>query len=133
MSYISFTIKTPPRTKKNHGQIYFRNGKPCYTTSEAFKKYEKASRKYFTDILKLQAMSLTPPLNVKAEFYMDSKRKVDLVNLEQALCDLLVNNHMIEDDNSRIIASMDGSRVLVDKDNPRTEVTITELDSRREK
>lgn len=29
------------------------------------------------------------------------------------------------DDNSQIIVSHDGSRVLYDKDNPRTEVTIS--------
>ena len=79
-----------------------------------------------TDILKLQLMALTPPVNVKALFYMDTRRRVDLVNLEQALCDLLVHYKMIEDDNSTIIKSMDGSRVLYDKDDPRTEVVIEE-------
>lgn len=58
---------------------------------------------------------------------MDSRRLVDLVNLEQALCDILVHYKIIEDDNSRIIASMDGSRVRYDKANPRTEVTIEEV------
>ena len=37
---------------------------------------------------------------------------------------MLVKYGVIEDDNSRIIVSMDGSRVRYDKENPRTEVTI---------
>ena len=53
---------------------------------------------------------------------------MDLVNLEEALCDLLVAYGVIEDDNCRIVASMDGSRVSYDKDNPRTEVEITKIE-----
>lgn len=45
------------------------------------------------------------------------------------MCDLLVAYGIIEDDNSKIVASMDGSRVSYDKDNPRTEAEITGLDS----
>lgn len=131
MKSVNFTIRTAPRTKKNHRQLYFKNGKPCSTESEAYKKYKKAAKPFFTDIVKLQAMSLQPPFNVRALFYMDARRKADLVNLEQALCDLLVDNGIVEDDNYMIIASMDGSRVFVDKDNPRTEVTIEEIENER--
>ena len=128
MRSVSFTIHTAPRTKKNHRQIFIKNGQVHSTESEAFKRYAKAAKPFFTDIIKLQTMALQPPLNVKAVFYMDARRKVDLVNLEQALCDLLVENHIVEDDNSKIIASMDGSRVAHDKKNPRTEVTIEEIE-----
>jgi hypothetical protein len=34
---------------------------------------------------------------------------------------------VIEDDNSNVVVSVDGSRVLYDKENPRTEVEITEV------
>lgn len=82
-----------------------------------------------------QALPLLPkfhtpinfPINISAAFYMPTHRRVDLVNLLQGLCDLLVKGGIIKDDNSKIVVGMDGSRVLYDKKNPRTEVTIEEL------
>lgn len=68
-------------------------------------------------------------VNVKALFYMPTRRKVDLVNLLQALLDILVKYDVIEDDNSKVVVSVDGSRVLYDKENPRTEVEITEVEN----
>ena len=68
------------------------------------------------------------PVNIKALYFMPTRRKVDLCNLHEALCDVLVKYGVIEDDNSRIVVSMDGSRVLYDKYNPRTEVEIVEVE-----
>ena len=53
------------------------------------------------------------------------KKDGDLTNLHEALHDILVKYHVIADDNCKIIVSTDGSRVLYDRENPRTEVTIT--------
>ena len=66
------------------------------------------------------------PVNVKAIFYMPTKRRVDLVNLEQALLDVLVKYGVLADDNSQIVVSMDGSYVDYDKEKSRTEVYIYE-------
>lgn len=41
--------------------------------------------------------------------------------------DILVEAGLILDDNYKILAAHDGSRVLVDKSNPRTEIEITVL------
>ena len=57
-------------------------------------------------------------------YYMDTHRRVDLVGLLQATDDLLVKAGVVQDDNSNIIASHDGSRVRYDKDNPRVEIDI---------
>ena len=46
------------------------------------------------------------------------------MNLEAAADDLLVSAGVIKDDNSNIIKSHDGTRVLYDKENPRTEIYI---------
>ena len=46
------------------------------------------------------------------------------MNLHSALHDVLVEVGVLEDDNSQIVVSTDGSRVLYDKHNPRTEVEI---------
>ena len=76
----------------------------------------------------LKPIWINYPVNVKALYYMATRRKVDLCNLHEALCDVLTAYHVVEDDNCRIIASMDGSRVLYDKDNPRTEVYIERVE-----
>jgi Holliday junction resolvase RusA-like endonuclease len=67
---------------------------------------------------------ISEPVNVKAVFYMPTKRRVDLVNLQEALLDVLVKEQVIVDDNCKIVYSMDGSYVDYDKENPRTEVEI---------
>lgn len=67
------------------------------------------------------------PVNVKAVYYMDTHRKVDKTNLEGALMDVLVDAGVLADDNCKIAAMTDGSRVSYDKEHPRTEVTITPL------
>jgi Holliday junction resolvase RusA-like endonuclease len=59
---------------------------------------------------------------------MDMRRKCDLTNLNEALHDILVKCGVLKDDNSKIVAATDGSRVLYDKQNPRTEVYIEPLE-----
>ena len=46
----------------------------------------------------------------------------------EAAHDTLVAAKILADDNNTIIASVDGSRVLYDKENPRTEIFIEELE-----
>ena len=60
---------------------------------------------------------------------MDTLRRVDLSNLLEATCDILTHYHIIADDNSRIVASHDGSRVLLDREHPRAEIYIEETES----
>lgn len=67
------------------------------------------------------------PCNVKCEFYMPTRRRVDLNNLLEAATDVLVRAGILDDDNSQIVASHDGSRVFYDKENPRTVINITSL------
>lgn len=89
--------------------------------SKAFKQYEKDC-KHFIKRLK---EPINEPINVKAIYYMKSRHRVDLINLHEALHDVLVKYGMLVDDDSKIIVSTDGSRVVYDKANPRTEVTVT--------
>lgn len=69
--------------------------------------------------------TIAEPVEVKCLFYMPTRRKVDLTNLLEAIDDILVYAGTLADDNSNIIVSHDGSRVLYDKENPRTEVYIS--------
>lgn len=114
-------IPLPPITKKNHQQIFRgRDGRPFVTQSQAYKDYEKAACLY------LRPLGINFPVNIKATYYMPTLRVVDLINLHSALHDVLVKAGVLEDDNFRIVASTDGSRVEYDKKNPRTEVEITD-------
>lgn len=61
---------------------------------------------------------------------MPTARRVDITNLLGALHDVLVRAGVLADDSSlseRIVVGVDGSRVFVDRENPRTEVEITEV------
>jgi Holliday junction resolvase RusA-like endonuclease len=57
-------------------------------------------------------------------FYVKDNRNYDMINLMQLPQDLLKQAGILADDNYKIIYSVDGSRVYIDKDNPRTEITI---------
>lgn len=64
------------------------------------------------------------PLSIKAIYYRKDHRRCDITNLESALMDVLVSLRIIADDNYKIVCNTDGSRVKVDKANPRTELWI---------
>lgn len=121
-----YTIKLPPITKKNSQQILTnkKTGKPFIMPSSTYKQYEENAAIF------LRPRPLRPisdPVNVKCVFFMPTRRVVDLTNLLEAAADILVHCGILEDDNCRIVVSHDGSRVEYDKDNPRTEITITRI------
>lgn len=125
MNKLEFTIFESPVTKKNSQQILVnhKTGRPFIMPSKRYKEYEKNAEQYLP---KLEE-PISDSCNLKAVFYMPTRRRVDLVNLEEALCDVLVKYGVIEDDNCKIITGMDKSRVEYDKENPRTEVEIMPL------
>lgn len=96
--------------------------------SERYKKYEETVAPALLDLAKNEGFPITQQVNIKAVYYMPTKRRVDLCNLHEALCDVLVKYGILEDDNSKIVFSMDGSFVDYDKENPRTEIEITYLE-----
>lgn len=118
------TIPLAPVTKKNSQQIILVHGKPRVIPSKKYREYEKACGIYLPT---MPFLTYETPVNVKCIYYMPTHRRVDLVNLQEATLDVLVKYQILLDDNSNIVASMDGSRVLYDKQNPRTEIFITEL------
>lgn len=118
-----FVIRLAPISKKNHSQIIknTKTGKLMVIPSKQYKEYEHESAWFMPHI-----KTIDRPVNIRAVFYMPTHRRVDLVNLLQALCDILVKYSVLEDDNFNIVAGFDGSRVDYDKENPRTEVWIYE-------
>lgn len=69
-------------------------------------------------------MRSSPKIFCAQAYGADTQRRT-FFTVEEATCDILVAAGVLEDDNSKIIVSMDGSRVYHDKENPRAEVTIT--------
>lgn len=126
MLYATYTIPLPPITKKNHQQIAInrKTGKPFITQSKAYLAYEKAAIYFLHPKPK---SPIEAAVEVKCLFYMPTRRKVDLTNLLEASDDVLVKGGVLADDDYKVIVSHDGSRVLYDKDNPRTEIWITDL------
>ena len=122
---IRFTVKLPPISKKNSIQIFRPNGmnRPIIAPSKQYKEYEKSAMWFMP---KLQH-PINYPVNIKCIFYMPTRRKCDLTNMLEAIDDVMVKARLIEDDNFSIVVGHDGSRILYDKENPRTEVIITEI------
>lgn len=118
-----FTIPIPPITKKNHQRILKnrRTGKNFVAPSEQYEQYEAAALWYIPK----RGTPIDFPVNVKCLFYMPNNRQCDLTNHLESIDDIMVTAGILKDDNYKILVSHDGSRVLVDKDYPRTEVEIS--------
>lgn len=127
MAEIRYTIKTAPITKKNSQQILTnrKTGRAFIAPSARYKKYEREAAGYLNP---RPPRPINCPVNVKCVFYMPTHRRVDKSNLEESAHDVLVAAGILEDDNRDIIATTDGSMVLYDPSNPRTEITITRLE-----
>ena len=123
---LSFIIPIPPATKKNSGRIVMRGRRPILLPSEKYTQYEKDAGWF---LKRYANMNIDFPVNVKCVFYMPTRRNVDLPNLLNAIDDVLVHYKVIQDDNRNIVATHDGSVVLYDKNNPRTEIEITRMEN----
>ena len=111
------------RPKKNSQQIYInkRTGKRFVTQSDRYKEFEK----YCGYFLNQYQLNIDYAINLKCTFYVSDRRKRDLVNLLEAIQDILVKYHVIADDNYNIVKSVDGSRILYKKNREETIIEIT--------
>lgn len=125
---IKFTILGDPRTKKNSMQIVKCGSRHSLVQSAKYKAYE---RDFIRQALSLGVYGkcLSMPLEITCRYYRETKRRVDLTNLLACTDDCLVKAKIIEDDNYKIVVSHDGSRVYFDKENPRVEIEIKEIES----
>ena len=125
---LKFTIELNPVTKKNSQEIAYnrRTGRPFVKQSDIYKRYAAECGYYIQG----RGMNIDFPVQVTTVFYRRTRHTVDLTNLEAAIHDILVSYEVIKDDSYKIIVSTDGSRVMFDKDHPRTEVTISKWEGR---
>lgn len=129
---LKFTIPIAPRTKKNNQEIHWRQtpkGKiPYIAQGKVYREYEQDCLRVITGQFREQ---IDCPVNVKATYYVDTEGVVDITNLHSAMCDVLVAAGVLKDDNRKIVESLDGSRVKVDRENPRTEIEIIPAENRK--
>ena len=127
MKEIRITIPLQPISKKNSSQILInpKTKKRFIAPSRQYQQYEKDC-KWF--LMRYSLLKIKRPVNVRCHFYMGRRYRVDLVNLLEAVDDVLVKYGVLEDDNSNIVVGHDGSRVLFDRQKPRTEILITNVE-----
>ena len=120
-------VPLDPKTKKNNQQVLYnsKTKKPFIAQNNAYKRYERDAGWF----VKKTGEPIREAVNVKCVFYRSSARRVDLTNLLEAIDDILVKYKVLADDDFKIVAGHDGSRVLIDRENPRTEITISRFGS----
>lgn len=125
METIRLVLRGDPRTKKNSQRIVVRpNGSRFVMPSRQYAAYEERCLWQLAE----ERRGIDYPCNVSCVYYMATRRKVDLCNLIEASLDILVKAGVIADDNANVVAAHDGSRVRLDRQNPRCEITITEVE-----
>lgn len=113
------TILGPPRTKKNSLRRIKRGNRIFTVSSEAHQAWEQSAS------LQLKAtrgwQQANVPVSLRALVYRD-RNVGDLGNYLAAICDALERAGVVLND--RLIQSFDGSRLLLDKVNPRVEIDL---------
>ncbi len=110
------------RPKKNSQQILKnkKTGKYFIGQSELYTNFEQECGYYLLKYKK----NISVPINLKCTFYVKDKRKRDIVNLLNAIQDILVKYGVIADDNYNIVKSVDGSRIIYEKGREETIIEI---------
>lgn len=114
-----FTISGSIRSKKNSKQIIKVGNRHIPISSKAYKAWEKEAHKE----LSIQSRGFgvrIVPVHITATFYYKGSRP-DIHGAMESLADCL-QGYVIADD--RQIESWDGTRIIHDKENPRTEFEI---------
>ena len=140
MKYLHYTVKGEPRTKKNSMMIAG-GGKRCHACGKPAKQWIRQGRANdkWSELAGWQLRTQRRPRRpidfpvivcyryyTKIDYY-NTKAKIDVNNLNEAMDDILVNVGILADDNIRVVAGHDGTRVFCDKNNPRVEIYIYRL------
>ena len=114
-----------PITKKNSQRIVTnpKTKRFMIMPSKQYKDYEAVALRN----IDIPDTPICEQVNVKCIYYMQTHRPCDLTNLMEATHDILVKAKVLDDDNNNIIVAVDGSRVAYDKENPRVEICIEEM------
>ena len=125
---LKLKIDGAPVTKKNSQRVFTVGGHLKIMPSKAYKEYEEmALRQLMAQPTPVAPISV--PVTVTCVYRMPTHRRVDLVNLLEATCDILTKARIIDDDHAGIVASHDSSRVTYDKENPGVDIWIREVET----
>ena len=123
---IVITLPGSIRSKKNSKRIFARGKMKTVLPSKAYLEWEKKARKSVNHQLLGSVYAnrlLSVPLHVNAKIYFKGQQP-DLSGCLESIGDCLEG---IIWENDKQIVSWDGSRLIPDKKNPRTEIIIGEL------
>lgn len=123
MAFVRIVLPLLCRSKKNSQQIVYKNGRSIIVQSKLYKQFERDCG-YF---LKKYAKHITSPVTLKCTFYVPDRRKRDIVNLLNAIQDVLVHYDILADDNYTIVQSLDGTRIIYEKGREETIIEIEEV------
>lgn len=129
-----YIIPLDPRSKKNSHRIAGR-GKRCPLCGKFLNQFVRNDT-VATQYAVFAAPYLSPrpekpidrPVHLVYKLYTATWHRKDDLNLYEALDDILVREGVLKDDDRKIIRSRDGSRVLYDRENPRSEIYIYEYE-----
>ena len=122
-----FTIAGAPRTKKTSNRLIPAKAgrRAVILPSAAFAAWNRIAQMELARVRsKLSGLPITVNVTVRAWFYREADTG-DVAGFYQAIGDALEEGRIIGNDN--LIRDWDGSRPMVDRDNPRVEVCITEI------
>uniref|UniRef100_A0A6H1ZE74 Putative endodeoxyribonuclease n=1 Tax=viral metagenome TaxID=1070528 RepID=A0A6H1ZE74_9ZZZZ len=117
---LSFTIPGQIRIKKNRRRIYGSGRNKVNLPSELYMEWQNKARFHFLKIGGFGFEPFTSNCHVKAVMFYESHQP-DLSGCLESVGDCF--EKMIWK-NDKQIKSWDGSRVIQDKDNPRTEIIV---------
>lgn len=108
--------------KKNSQQILInkKTGRPFISQSKRYLEFERNCEMF----LYQHQYKIDTPVNLKCTFYVPDRRKRDLANLLESIQDILVKYGVIADDNYEIVASVDGSQIIYEKNKSETIIEI---------
>lgn len=91
--------------------------------------YSKAYQEWKNNILQIlnqykYKKKIAYPIILECHFYVKDLRIRDISALYEGIQDCMVSAQILVDDNCQIVIGHDGSRVFLDRKNPRTEVSI---------
>lgn len=121
------TIPGNPIVKKNNQKVSFRGRYPRKYNTPQYKQWSYVAEQTIMNVYGRPDRPVDYPVLLVCKFFMQTKRRVDLSALYEGIQDVLVKCSVLEDDNFNIIAGHDGSRVLLDRENPRLELEIHEF------
>jgi hypothetical protein len=120
---VTLTLPGAPRTKKTSQRIWRVGKRKVVIPSDAWMAWRDSVRAHAITG-RWPKYGLSVPLNCCAHFYRDAKRG-DAVGYYQGLADVLEEIGVVADD--RWITQWDGSRLFVDRENPRVQLVLTPI------